>query len=81
VIEQRLYWLAVVAVLNTVVSLFYYARIVRVMFLESPSDPAPLRVPRLTAAVSLILAAPTTLLILYWDPLAAWARRAAESLL
>ena len=34
-------WLAVVAVLFSVVGLFYYLRVVRLMYFESPSDTAP----------------------------------------
>ncbi|MBM4245937.1 MAG: NADH-quinone oxidoreductase subunit N [Deltaproteobacteria bacterium] len=37
VVEKELYLLAVVGVLNSVVSLVYYARIVRTMFLEQPT--------------------------------------------
>ena len=36
VINRGVYWLAVVAALNSVVSLYYYARIVRAMFLVEP---------------------------------------------
>ena len=38
VIKQELYWLAVVGLLNSVVSLYYYARIVKAMFLESSDE-------------------------------------------
>ena len=34
-------WLAVVAVLFSVVGLFYYLRVIRLMYFESPSDAAP----------------------------------------
>ena len=34
-------WLAVVAVLFSVVGLFYYLRVVRLMYFESPDDDAP----------------------------------------
>ncbi len=37
VIEKQLYLLAVIGVLNSVVSLVYYARIVRTMFLDQPA--------------------------------------------
>ncbi|MCE2400880.1 NADH-quinone oxidoreductase subunit N [Candidatus Poribacteria bacterium] len=38
VIEGNLYWLAFVGLLNSVVSLYYYARIVKAMYLESAED-------------------------------------------
>jgi NADH-quinone oxidoreductase subunit N len=40
VIKAELYFLALVGVLNSVVSLYYYARVVRAMFLDTPIDGA-----------------------------------------
>ena len=63
VIQQDLYWLAVIGVLNSVVSLYYYMRIVKTMYLDDPEpgDAAaePVRVPLLHTAVILALAVPT----------------------
>lgn len=44
VIEQGYYWLALIGVLNSVVSLYYYARIIKTMIFEKPeaeTDPIP----------------------------------------
>lgn len=38
VIDKGLYWLAFVGLLNSVVSLYYYARIVKAMYLETPEE-------------------------------------------
>ena len=38
VLEQGYYWLAFVGLLNSVVSLYYYARIVKAMYLESADE-------------------------------------------
>ena len=38
VIQVDMVWLAVVAVLFSVIGLFYYLRIVKVMYFESPAD-------------------------------------------
>ena len=40
VLEQGYYWLAFVGLLNSVVSLYYYARIVKAMFLEDSGEEA-----------------------------------------
>ena len=40
VLEQGYYWLALVGLLNSVVSLYYYARIVKAMFLEQSDEEA-----------------------------------------
>jgi NADH-quinone oxidoreductase subunit N len=60
VIERDLWWLAVIGVLNSVVSLVYYARLVKAMYLDDPGDAwEPVRVPRVYAVVLLALAIPT----------------------
>jgi NADH-quinone oxidoreductase subunit N len=41
VIEAEFYFLALVGVLNSVVSLYYYARVVRTMFLDFPAGDEP----------------------------------------
>jgi NADH-quinone oxidoreductase subunit N len=65
------YVAAVIAVLNSVVSLSYYARVVRAMYIEktAPGAPAlgPLPLPHAVALIFLL--APTILLGLYWAPL------------
>ncbi|MGE5753304.1 MAG: NADH-quinone oxidoreductase subunit N [Deltaproteobacteria bacterium] len=68
VINRGVYWLAVVAALNSVVSLYYYARIVKVMFLEDPVEKAELAVPVFPRALLCLLAVPTLLLGIYWEP-------------
>ncbi len=42
-VQSDLLWLVVIAVLNSVVSAFYYLRIVSLMFLREPESPAPVR--------------------------------------
>ena len=76
VIRREVYWLVVVAALNSVVSLYYYARIVRAMFLEEPKDASILPVPAVSRAMLFLLAAPTLILGVYWTPVA---RIAADS--
>jgi NADH-quinone oxidoreductase subunit N len=68
-----LYWLAVVAVINTVISLYYYARVIKLMFLSRRMKGAHLS--GMTAHRSLsyallgALTALTLLLGVYWTPL------------
>lgn len=82
--EPYLIALLVIGGLNTVVSLFYYLRIVKVMtFEEQPKD----RLPFGFSAISLqgafvcLLTAPTALLVFNWDMLNEWAVAAARYLL
>jgi NADH-quinone oxidoreductase subunit N len=60
---------AVVGVLNSVVSLFYYARVVRAMYLEKGETSAPIDVRPVFAATGVFLAVPTLVLGIYWAPL------------
>ena len=58
----------VVGVLNSVISLFYYARVVRAMFLEQGERTEPTLVRPLFGATSVALAVPTLVLGIYWAP-------------
>ena len=80
-IKGGLYWLALVGVLNSVVSLYYYAGVVRRMFLEKPLEETPLPGGSVLPAVLGVLAGLTLVLGLYWAPLSEVMRLAAGSLL
>ncbi len=61
---------ALVAVLNSVVSLYYYARVVRAMYIEPAGPELPLlRLPAPLGLVLLALLVPSVALGLYWAPL------------
>ncbi len=68
VINRGVYWLAVVAAINSAISLYYYARIVKVMFLEDAKEGAALSVPAFPRALLCLLAIPTLVLGVYWEP-------------
>ncbi len=68
VINRGVYWLAFVAALNSVVSLYYYARIVKVMFLEDPKVSTELPVALVPRVMVCLLAVPTLILGVYWEP-------------
>ena len=60
--------IAVVGVLNSVISLFYYARVMRAMYLEKAESSEPTIVRRMFGAASVALAVPTLVLGIYWGP-------------
>ncbi len=67
--------LAMVGALNTAVSLYYYMRIVRAMFIDQPyvQDPAPIRA---RAGYSLILGGASAFVLVFgiwWTPIVEWA--------
>jgi NADH-quinone oxidoreductase subunit N len=69
VIREKYYWLAVVGVLNSVVSLYYYARILKAMFFEQTEVEGRLPVPAAAGALVAALLVPTVGLGLWWSPL------------
>jgi NADH-quinone oxidoreductase subunit N len=64
------YWtLAAVGMLNSVVSLFYYARILRTMYLTKAEEGSEgVNVRRLYGVATITLVVPTLVLGLYWGP-------------
>jgi len=79
VVQQGGFWyvlLAVIGALNSAVSLFYYARIIKAMYLEDATDERPLAVPAVYTGVLVALAVPVFVLGVYWTPLVRWASAA-----
>jgi NADH-quinone oxidoreductase subunit N len=75
-IRQQFYILAVIGILNSVVSLYYYMRPVRAMFLEAAEDGAPtFRGDVWNYALMGVLAIATIVLGLYPPPVIAFAER------
>jgi len=66
------YWLAIVGLLNSVVALYYYARILKTMFFDrlSEDETTSLSISPYYLTLLIVLAVPTILLGLYWAPLA-----------
>jgi NADH-quinone oxidoreductase subunit N len=67
-IQGELYWLVVWGALNSVVSLYYYARIVKLMFLDQPGpEDGPLRFPGADLGAVAVLSALTIYLGLRFE--------------
>lgn len=65
------YLLAVVGIVNSVISLFYYARVMKAMYLESPTGATnPIGGLNSASILATLLAIPTLLLGIFWQPLA-----------
>ncbi len=72
VIQRGGFWytaLALVGVLNSAISLFYYLKIVKAMYLAPETNTAPFGAHRGYIFLSAALAIPTLVLGLYWTPL------------
>ncbi|MCZ6720258.1 MAG: NADH-quinone oxidoreductase subunit NuoN [Proteobacteria bacterium] len=80
VIEEGLYGLAVIGVLSSVVSAFYYVRIVKVMYFDAPAEPFDRPVGR---EISLVVAGSglfTVFFVTFATPILAGAEAAARAL-
>jgi NADH-quinone oxidoreductase subunit N len=72
------WFVAIVGVLNSVVSLFYYARVLRAMYLTPASEREGIDVRALYGATTLALALPTIALGIYWGPVYDFVARSLE---
>ena len=78
--KDEFYWLAIVGILNSVVSLYYYARIIKAMFLvDNPGLPR-LKISPLHTTLLSVLVVPTILFGIYWAPLAEFVARSLKFL-
>ena len=62
VLEGKLYWLAFVGLINSVISLYYYARIIKAMYFESVEETEDFSFSKGSFALLTIFAVPTILI-------------------
>lgn len=74
-LDAKWIWLAIIGVANSVVSLYYYARIFRYMFLREPDKDKMAMIPILKTETMLLLLLliPTIVFGLYFAPVVDWA--------
>ncbi len=76
VMEKQLYLLAVVAGINSVISLYYYVSVIKVMIIESADKPAAeIKIGDFPVAFVTICAIPIVFFGVYWQPLVNWAEK------
>ena len=78
-IDAGLMWLLVVAGLNTAISLFYYARVFKALFLSEPSEREMSTQPVMTASI-VVLGALTVVFGIWVAPLYDWAASSLDIL-
>ncbi len=69
VVNGGWYVLAVLGVLNSVISLYYYAFVVKQMFLRTVEEQSPVAINLYEGIVLTVLLVPTLLFGIYWSPL------------
>jgi NADH-quinone oxidoreductase subunit N len=72
-IKTNYIWLAIVGVLNSVVSLYYYVKVVRNMYLVQPADQSRVEFGFGTNLLMTLLMVPNIALMLYFTPVLNWA--------
>ncbi len=77
-VQKEIYWLLIVAIINTVISLYYYAYIIREMFLEKPENETRIVLSPLHAVTLLLLVVPTVVLGIYWEPLMTYVSKSLQ---
>lgn len=79
VVKQELYYLAFVGILNSVVSLYYYARIVKTMFLDDPlGTEGEVMLDVHNGSLLAVLSVVTVILGVYWAPIFDFADRSTR---
>lgn len=79
VLDAKLYTLAIVGVLNSVVSLYYYVRLAKLMLIDEANSEVPVQNSYLSySAVMVVFAVLTVYFGLFFGPIANWANRSAE---
>lgn len=68
VIDSQLWWLALLAVLNSVISLYYYMKVAKSMYFSSSPGTGPLKLAPTHLVLVVLLAVPTLVLGLAWGP-------------
>ncbi|MCP4727098.1 MAG: NADH-quinone oxidoreductase subunit N [bacterium] len=70
-INGKLYWLAIIGALNSVVSLYYYFRVAKAMYLKDAKDTEaePIQSSAIHLVVITLLLIPTIIFGIFWSPL------------
>lgn len=80
-VDAKMITVAVIALLNTVVSLYYYIRVLKNMFIDKPEvEPTMWKMSPAYIVLVLLLAVPTLILGIYFGPLVEFAKNSVAML-
>ncbi|MBU0508472.1 NADH-quinone oxidoreductase subunit N [bacterium] len=77
-VEAKMFALVIIGIANTVVSLYYYVRVIREMYLQDPvpeletDSVSHVKMKGLAVVLALATVVPTLVLGIWWGPLAVW---------
>lgn len=66
-VNRNLAWFAVVGALNSVIAVYYYARVIKTMIIEPSDDMSRIRIPWTSHVMVWIMLLPTAGLMLFWE--------------
>jgi NADH-quinone oxidoreductase subunit N len=66
-VNRNLAWFAVVGALNSVIAVYYYARVIKTMIIEPSENMSRIRVPWFSHVVVWILLLPTVGMMIFWE--------------
>ena len=69
---ESFYWLVVAGGVNSVISLYYYLKVVKVMYFDGERKDAILIPPKMITSLIVLMAIPSIVFGVYWEPLANW---------
>jgi NADH-quinone oxidoreductase subunit N len=68
-VNKNLAWFAVVGALNSVVAVYYYARVIKTMIIDPSEDTAQFSIPWTSHVVVWAMLLPTVGMMLFWSPI------------
>jgi NADH-quinone oxidoreductase subunit N len=66
-VNKSLAWFAVIGALNSVIAVYYYARVIKTMIIEPGEDESRIRIPWTSHVMVWIMLLPTAGLMLFWS--------------
>jgi len=66
-VNHNLAWFAVIGALNSVIAVYYYARVIKTMIIDEGEDRTRLPLSAVSTALVWLMLLPTTGLMLFWD--------------
>jgi NADH-quinone oxidoreductase subunit N len=66
-VNRNLAWFAVIGALNSVIAVYYYARVIKTMIIESNDDTAHIQIPWTSHVMVWIMLLPTCGMMLFWS--------------
>jgi NADH-quinone oxidoreductase subunit N len=73
-VNRNLAWYAVVGALNSVIAVYYYARVIKTMIIDEGSETGPLRISWANHVLVWAMLLPTAGLVIFWDRVQALTR-------